>query len=322
MLTSRFLVWALAAIPLGHGTSAMPAQSYPHKPVRMLTAAPGGSADFLTRIIAQGLTSSFGQQVVVDNRGSTGGIIAAQIVASAPPDGYTLLSYSNTIWVTPLLRKNVPYDPVKDLAPITLPVSSPLVVVVHPSIPVKSVKELIDLAKSKPGYLNYGSPGSGAPTQISAELFKSMAGVNIVSVPYKGAGPALNALIAAEVQLMFATAGGVTPHMKAGRLRAVAVTSAQPSVLLPGLPTVAASLPGYESVASYGVFAPARTPAAVIERLNHEIVKALNSAETKERLYGAGVEIVGSSPEQLMATMKSEMNKIGKLIKDAGIHVK
>ena len=287
----------------------------------MLTAEPGSSADFLTRIMAQGLTSGLGQQVVVDNRGSTGGIIAAHTVAGALADGYTLLSYSNTIWITPLLRRNVPYDPVKDLAPITLPVNSPLVLVVHPSVPVKSVTEVIELAKSKPGALNYGSPGSGAPTQIAAELFKSMAGVNIVSVPYKGAGPALNALMAAEVQLMFATAGGAAMHTKAGRLRAVAVTSAQPSALLPGLPTVAASLPGYESIACYGIFAPARTPAAIIGRLNLEIVKVLNSAATKERLHSAGVEVVGSSPGQLMATMKSDMDKISKLIKTAGIRV-
>jgi tripartite-type tricarboxylate transporter receptor subunit TctC len=213
----------------------------------------------------------------------------------------------------------VPYDPVKDFAPITMPVSSPLVVVVHPEVPVKSVRDLIDLAKSKPGALNYGSPGSGAPTQISVELFKSMAGVNIVSVPYKGAGPALIALIAAEVQLMFATAGGVATHTKSGRLRPVAVTSAQPSALIPGLPAVAASLPGYESVASYGIFAPAKTPAAIISRLNRELLRALSSADVKQKFWSEGIETVGNSPAEFAAVIKSERDRLGKVIRDAGI---
>jgi tripartite-type tricarboxylate transporter receptor subunit TctC len=294
------------------------AQTYPNKPIRMVTSAAGGSADFAARLIAQGLTGDLGQQVVVDNRGGSVSTSVA-IVAKAPPDGYTLLLYASSLWIAPLLQQ-VSYDPIKDFSPITLAASSPYILVVHPTVPVTSVKELIALAKAKPGELNYGSSGLGTANHLAAELFNAMAGVSIVHVPYKGAGPALNALIGGQLQVMFPSAGSVTSHIKSGRLKALGVTSAGPSALAPGLPTVAAAgVPGYESLLMIGVFTPAGVPAAIINRLNQEIVKALRKADTKERLFNAGVEAVGGTPAQLAASVKSEMVRLGKVIKDAGI---
>jgi tripartite-type tricarboxylate transporter receptor subunit TctC len=217
------------------------------------------------------------------------------------------------------LRDNVPYDPVQDFSPITLAVRSPNLILLHPSLPVKSVKELIALAKARPGALNDASAGAGSSTHIAAELFKAMTGVNIVRVPYKGTGPAVTALISGEVQLMFATAGSAAPHLKSVRLRALAVTSAEPSTLFPGLPAVAATVPGYEGVSILGIFAPAKTPAAIINFLHQAIVQVLNRADVKEKFFSIGVETVGSSPDEFAAKVKSEMNRLGRVIKDAGI---
>jgi tripartite-type tricarboxylate transporter receptor subunit TctC len=311
-------VIAIGAIFLSAGMAS--AQNYPTKPIRMVTAEPGGGNDFSARLIVQGLGGSLGQPMIVDNRGGAGGIIAADIVAKAQPDGYTLLLYANNIWIIPLLRRNTPFDVIRDFAPITWAAKSPNTVVVHPSLPVKSVEDLIAYAKARPGELNYGSGGTGSSTHLAVELFKSMTGVNIVRVAFKGNAPALNGLFAGEVHLMIATAGTVAPHLKSGRLRALAVTSAQPSPLAPGLPTVAASgLPGYESMQIYGVFAPSRTPAAIVKRLNEEIVRVLGRADVKEKFLASGVEPVGSTPQQLAATIKSEIVRMGKVIKDAGI---
>jgi tripartite-type tricarboxylate transporter receptor subunit TctC len=215
--------------------------------------------------------------------------------------------------------QDAPYDPLRDFAPITLISRQPNVIVVYPGLPVKSIKDLIALAKAKPGELNYASTGTGSSSHLAAELFKSMAGVNIVRIPYKGSGLVINDLASGQVQLMFATAAASMPHIKSGRLRGIAVTSAQASELVPGLPAVAASLPGYESVSMHGVFAPAKTPGTVVTLLNREIVRFLRTTEAKERFANGGLEIVGSSPEQLSATMKAEMSRLGKVIKDAGI---
>ena len=241
-------------------------------------------------------------------------------MAKAPPDGYTLFLSGSNFWVEPLLQK-VPYDPARDFSPIAGATTSPLVFVVHPSLPVKSVKELIALAKARPGALNYSSSVTGTSGHLAAELFKSMAGVDIVRIGYKSGGQSVIALVSGEVQVAFNPAGGtVMSQVKSGRLRALAVTSAQPSVLAPGLPTMAAAgLPGYESSAIQSVFAPAKTPEAIITRLNQEILRFLNAPETKERLINASVEAIGSTPEQLAATVKFEMAKWGKVIKDAGI---
>ncbi|OGA44925.1 MAG: hypothetical protein A3F74_25720 [Betaproteobacteria bacterium RIFCSPLOWO2_12_FULL_62_58] len=302
----------------GQTTSTGSGQAYPNKVIRIVTSAPGGGSDILSRLIAPGLTESLGQQVIVDNRGS----IAPEIVAKAPPDGYTLLVSGSPLWVLPLLRANTPWDAVKDFAPITLAVSSPSILVVHPSLPVKSVKELIALAKARPGELNYASGTPGATPHLAAELFKVMAGVNMVRVGYKGTGPGILGVMSGQVELMFPNAGSAMPHVKSGRLRALAVCNAQPSALVPGLPTVAASgLPGYETVSPQAVLAPARTPVTLVNRLHQEIVRVLNKSDVKERLFNSGGEAVGSTPEEFSAKMKSDIGRIGKLIKDAGIHV-
>ena len=295
------------------------AQNFPTKPVRIVTLEPGGGTDFAARLIAQGLAGNFGHPVIVDNRGGANGIIAVQVVAKALPDGYTLLINGSPVWLLPLLQDNVPYDPVKDLSPIALVTAAPNVLVVHPSSPANSVKELVALAKAKPGTLNYGSAATGGSPHLAAELFKALAGVNIVRIPYKGAVLALNDVIGGQVQVMFPTAATVAPHLKSGKLKVLAVTTAQPSALFPGLPTVAASVPGYESASVIGVFAPAATPAALVTRLNQEIVRVVNRADVKEKFFNSGVETVGNTPAQFAATIKSEMTRMGRVIKDAGI---
>ncbi len=313
----RFVAWMFSVGMIVLGIGAVCAQSYPAKPVRLVTAEPGGGNDFAARLIAPGLSSSLGQQVIVDNRPS--GVIPGQIVSKAPPDGHTLLVSTGVVWLLPFMQ-SVPFDPVRDFSPITLAVSTPNILVVHPSLPVKTVKELIALGKARPGELDYASGALGSSSHLAAELFKAMAGVNMVRIPYRGAGPALLALISGQVQLMFATAGSAAAHVGSGRLRALAVTSAQPSALLPGLPPIAASgVPGYEAITLFGIFAPAGTPPTIINRLNQEIVRVLNSPEVREKFFKAGVEVVGSSPERFAAAIKSDMTRMGKVIKDAGI---
>lgn len=315
-----FIEWVFLIAVLGVGMSTVSGQDFPRKPIRIVTAEPGGSSDFAARVIAQGLSQRLGHKVIVDNRGGGSGIIAAQTVAKAAPDGYTLLNYGPAFWLLPFLQDNVPYDPVRDFMPVTLSVSSPNILVVHPSLPVRNVKELIALAKARPGDLNYGTASRGSASHLAPELFKRMAGINMVQVSYKGGGPALIDLIAGQVQVLFGSASSVTPHLKSGRVKALAVTSARPSALLPDLPTIADSgLPGYESVSMYGMFVPANTPTALIAKLNEEIVRVLKEPDAKERFFKIGVETVGSSPEQLAAAMKSDMDRMGNLIKDAGI---
>ena len=318
MQKPRLVAWLLAvgvAIP---GAGAVFAQTYPGKPVRIVTSAAGGTPDFVARLIAQAISGPLGQQVIVDNRSS--GIIPAEIVARASPDGYTLLVTSNVLWIVTLMQKTS-FDPVKDFSPIALTSMAPAVLVVHPSVPARSVRQLIALAKARPGELNYSSSTTGTASHLAGELFKAMAGVNIVRIAYKGAGLAINDLISGQVQLTFITATSVMPHVKAGRLRALAITSARPFALFPELPTVAASgLPGYEATSTYCALAPARTPETIVHRLNQEIERFLRTAEAKEKFFSSGSEVVGGSPEQLADAMKSEMARMGKIIKAAGIH--
>ena len=296
------------------------AQNFPDRPVRIVTAEAGGSQDVAARILAVGLTASLGQQVIIDNR--TSGVIPGEVVARAKPDGHTLLIYAGTFWLQPFVRKSVPYDPVRDFSPITLVVTSPTVLVVHPALPIKSVKDLITLVKARPGELNYAMGSAGSANHLAAELFKSMAGVDMLGIGYRGNGPAVNALISGQVQIMFATASSVMPLVKSRRLRALAVASSQPSALVPELPTVAASgLPGYESISTTGFFAPAKTPAPIIGRLNRDSVRYLQTAEARERFLAVGAETVGSSPEELAVKVKSEMARMGKVIRDAGVRV-
>ena len=317
MSALRLVIWIISAGLMVTGSGGVSSQDYPSKAIRIVTHEAGGTPDFVSRLIAQGISGPLGQQVIVENRPT--GVIPGEIVAKAPADGHTLLFISNVLWILPLMQ-HTPYDPVRDFSPITLANMSPNIIAVHPSVPVKSVKELIALAKARPGELNYASSGTGTVSHLAGELFKSMGGVNIVRIPYRGAGPAINDLISGQVQVTFYSATSVMPHVKAGRLRALAVTSAQPSALFPELPTAAATgLPGYESGASYGIYAPAKTPETIINRLNQEIARVLNRAEVKEKLSMAGSKIVASAPERLAATMKSEMVRMGKVIKDAGI---
>ena len=318
-MLARVVAWIFLAGIIVAGTGTASAQNYPNKPIRLVTAEAGGGADFLARLIAQGLAAGFGQQVIVDNRGAASGVVAADTVAKAPPDGYTLLLYSGVIWTLPFMRK-VPYDPARDFLPITLAAISPNILVVNPSVPANSVRDLIALAQARPGQLSYASSGIGVTPHLAAELFKAMAGVNIVHVPYKGQAQALNELIGGQVQLMFPNAASVAPHLKSGRLRPLAVTSAQPSKLFPDLPTMASSgLPGYESVVMFGTFAPAKTPAALVTRLNQEIVQSLSKSDTREKLLAVGVETVGNSQEQFAAAIKTDMARWSRVIKDAGI---
>ena len=297
------------------GADVVSSQDFPNKPIRIVTSGVGGGGDFVARQIAQGISAPLGQPVIVENRPT---IMAIEAVAKASPDGHTLYYGGSTMWTSPYMQE-VSWDPVRDFSPITLISTAPNILVVHPSVPVRSVKELIALAKARPGELNYASGPAGGPAHLAGELFKAMSGVNIVRIAYKGGGPLMIGLIGGEVHLALPSATAAAPHMKSGKLKALAVTSAGPSALAPGLPTVAASgLPGYEAVAITGIFAPAKAPGAIINRLSQEIVWVLNQVDVKEKFFNLGVEAVGSSPEQLAATVKSEMARMGKVIKDAG----
>jgi tripartite-type tricarboxylate transporter receptor subunit TctC len=316
MLIQRFVIGGLFVAALILAASMVLGQEYPTKPIRIIVTEAGGGGDFVARLIGPGLTSALGQPVIVDNR--PGGVLPRQIVAKAPPDGYTLLGSASILWLGPFLE-DTPYDPVRDFSPITLAVKQPLVLVTHPSLPVKSVRELIAFAKARPGELNIATGGTGGTPHLAAELFKSMAGINIVRIPYKGQATALTDLIGGQVHLNFGLPGSVMPHVKSGKLRALAVTSTQPSALVPGLPTVAAALPGYESGLIYGIFAPAKTPAAIINRLNQEAVRVLNRADMREKFLDASLEVVASSPKELADAVSLDMARMGKVIKDAGI---
>ncbi len=292
--------------------STATAQQYPAKPVRIVTTVPGGSQDLTARLIAPKLSERLGQQVIVDNRG---GLLSMELVAKAPADGYSLLLASAALWTSQFLRDDVAWNPSRDYAPISLLVISPNVLVVHPSLPVRSVKDLIALAKARKGDLNYSSGQSGASSHIAGELFKSMTGTDIVRIAYKGQGPAMLALVTGETQVSFPNAAAAGPYMKSGKVRALAVTAAKPSALAPGLPTVAsAGLPGYESKAILAMFAPAKTPPAIVSQLNAEIVRSLNEADVKQRLFDSGAEVIASSPSELAAEIKADTAIAGKLL--------
>ena len=310
---ASMLLLALCALAV----SAVCAQDYPNRPIRFVTAAAGGGNDLAARLVAQGLTERLGQQVIVDNRG--GAHVPQITVSKAAPDGYTILSQNNTVWIAPLLEKTA-YDHFRELAPIALTARAPNILVVHPLLPVNSVKELIAAAKVAPGEINYASGVVGSSNHVAAELFKAMAGVNLVRIGYRGTGPALIDVMAGEVKIMFATATSSSPHVKSGKLKALAVTSAEPSALAPGLPTIAASgVPGYAAEAIYGVWAPAKTPAAILSRLNQEIIKVLTTPQTRDRFFSSGAEVVASTPQVFAAEIKAETTRLDKIFKSAGI---
>jgi tripartite-type tricarboxylate transporter receptor subunit TctC len=300
-----------AMIMSGH---AYAQENYPNKVVRIVTLAPGGGSDVVARLVAPILTESLGQQVVVENRGA----IASEIVAKAPADGYTLLVEGSPLWILPLFR-TVTWDAIRDFAPVTLVVSTPSVLVVHPSLPVKSVKELIALAKARPGQLNYAAGTLGANPHLAAELFKSVTGTNIVQVAYKGTGPGVIGLMGGEVEMMFPNAGSAIPYIKSGRLRVLGVCSLQPSALLPGVPTVADTVAGFESISPQGLLAPANTPPAIISRLNRDLVRGMNRPDFRERFFNTGAEVAGGTPEEFSAKIKNDIAKFTRLIKEARI---
>ncbi len=302
-----------------HAHAATPAD-FPARPIRLIVSGTGGAGDFAGRLIAGDLTVRLGQQVVVDNR--PGGVTPGEILAKAQPDGHTLMMVGFVVWLAPFMRDALAYDPVRDFTPVTLAISSPNVLVVHPSLRVKSVQELIALAKQKPGALNYAASGIGNSNHIAGEIFKSMAGVNIVRVNYRGASFALTDVASGRVELMFATANASQPHVTAGRLVALGVTSARPSALAPGLPTVAsAGLPGYECAATIGILARGGTPGPVVNLLNREVVRYLNTPEAKERLFKAGIEAVGNTPAEFAAIIRDDMTRKGRVIREAGIRM-
>ena len=306
---------------LAAGCGLANAADFPDKPVRFVVGfTPGGPSDIVARLLGQKLAELWKEQVVIDNRAGAGGNIAAELVAKSAGDGYTLLLGNNSILATnAALYSKLNFDPVRDFAPVILVASQPNILVVHPSLPVKSVKELIALAKSKPGQLNYASSGSGAAAHLSGELFKTMAHVDMVHIPYKGAAPALNDVLAGQDQLMFATALSVVPHIKSGRLRALAVTTARRMSTMPELPTVAeAGVPGFEATTWHGIVMSASAPPALVARINTDTAKVLQSADVRERFIVLGAEIIGGTPQEFAAYIRQEIPKWTKVVRDSG----
>ena len=299
------------------------AQQYPVRPVRLIVPfPPGGGTDTMARVIGPKLGEALGQQIVPENRGGAGANIGAEIAAKSAPDGYTLMlaTITNAIGATLYTRLN--YDLVRDFAPITRLATTPHILVVHPSVPVKSVKEFIAFARARPGELTYSSSGAGSAAHLAGELFNSLTGVKSVHVPYKGGGPSMIALVGGEVSLCFATMPSAINYVKSGRLRGIAVTTAQRSPSTPQLPTIAETgIAGYEAGSWYGLSAPAGTPKEIVARLNAETIKVVGLADVKDRLFAAGFEIVTSTPEQFAEFTRVEIQKWGKLVKAAGLKV-
>ena len=313
MLRCLLLVVAGFLVPAAH--------AFPDKPVRFVVGfTPGGPSDILARALGDKLGTQLGQPVVIENRPGAGGNIAAEAVARSTPDGHTWLLGNNSILATnQALYRRLSYDSAKDFAPVALVANQPNILVVHPGVPVHSVAELVAYAKSQPGKLNYASSGSGAAAHLAAELFKAMTGIDMVHVPYKGAQPALTDVLAGQGQLMFATSASVLPYIKAGRLRARAVTTPQRSAALPELPTVSESgVPGFEATTWHGVVVPAATPYPVIARLNEEINRALSDPQLRERLNGLGAEVAGGTPQDFAGYIAREIPKWTKVVKDSG----
>ncbi len=302
--------------------STVAAQQYPSRPIRLLVpSTPGGSVDTLARAIGTRLSERFSQQVVVDNRSGAGGVIAGELTAKAPPDGYTLLMGTVASLASNVsLHKKLPYDPLRDFAPVTLAATQNLMLVVNPSLPAKNVKELIVLAKAKPGQITFASAGSGAGGHLSGELFKLLAGIDLLHIPYKGVAPALVDVISGQVSLTFPSLISALPQVKSGKVRALAVTGAKRSHAAPDLPTMQeAGVPGYESATWYGVVAPAATPRDIVARLNSEMVAILKQPELRDRLAADGADPWGSTSEEFSQHLKSEIAKWAKVMKAAGI---
>lgn len=321
MNTRYGLTFLLLSAALSPATGI--AQTYPTKSIRLIIPyPPGGGTDIIGRTVAQKLSEAFSQQVMVDNRGGAGGTIGTDIVAKSGADGYTLLMVPTSHVINPSIYPSLPYDTVKDFAPIALAASATIVLVSHPSVPVKSVKELIAFAKARPGQLNFGSAGNGTVFHLTGELFKRQAGIDLVHVPFKGGGPTVAAVAGGQITLSFETMLALFPHIQAHRVRALAVTGAKRSSVMPELPTIAES--GFPTIVAenwYGFYAPAGTPKPVIDKLNTEIVKILKQPDVKTRFQGLGTEVMGSTPEELGAYVGREMAKWSKTAKEAGARV-
>jgi tripartite-type tricarboxylate transporter receptor subunit TctC len=311
------LAWSAAAI--AQGTS----ESYPVRPVRVLVGlAPGGGTDIQTRLIAQKLSEHLGRPFVVENRTGAGGTVAYAFVAKSPPDGYTLLGVASGYSITPAVFSRLSYDPVKDFNPVSLAIEAPILLLVHPAVPVRNVKELIGLAKARPNALDFGSAGHGTSTHMAMELFKSMAGVKLVHVPYKGTGQALADLLAGQIPVLFGNILSCLPYVKAGRLRALAVTSSQRSAAMPELPSIAeAGVPGYNTTTWHGWLAPAGTSKAIVQQLSTEIAKVVRSPEVMDKMAGDGAVAVGSTPEHFTRYLVAEIGRWRKVVRDTGVRV-
>jgi tripartite-type tricarboxylate transporter receptor subunit TctC len=313
---------AAALAVAGITSGSAPAQTYPAKSIRYIVPfPPGGGQDLVVRALAPRMSEALGQNVVVDNRPGAATMLGAELAAKAAPDGYTVFNGSNTtLAINPNLYTRVPYDPIKDFVPVTQIATLPNLLVVHPSLPVRTVKELANLARNRPNQLNYGSSGTGTPAQLAGVMFADEARAKLVHVPYRGSSPALTALISGETQIMFSSMTSTLPFVKSGRLRAIAVTGAKRSLAAPELPTVAeAAFPGFEAVTWYGLFVPAGTPAAIIGRLNIEVVKILRAPDFRDWLVAQGADPAGSTPDELAAFVKTELAKYAKLVKDSGM---
>jgi tripartite-type tricarboxylate transporter receptor subunit TctC len=324
--------WAIAlciagALPAATHAQTRPSEPearYPVKPLRMIVPnPPGGGVDIIARLVGAKLAERLGQPVVVENRAGAGGTIAVGALAQAPADGYTIgMGVTATLAIAPALYRRLPYDPLKDVEPVTLIATLPLILTVHPSLPVRSVGDLLALARARPGQIDFSSGGNGTPPHLAGELFKSLAGVNIRHIPYKGGPPAVTAAVGGEVSLMFANALPALPHIKAGRLRALAVTSSGRAGAFPDIPTIAESgVPAYHAVQWYGVIAPAGTPRAIVERLNREVRQTIKLADVKALLVAEGADLSDTTPEQFRQFIEQEMARWGKAVRDTGAKI-
>lgn len=316
-------VCLVAGVALFAATQVFAQAAYPNKPIRIIVPfPPGGGNDVIARIVGQKLSERLGQSVVIDNRGGGNGTIGLAALAQAPADGYTLgVGAAGPLAVNPSIYEKLPYDPVRDFAPITNMVNFPLLLVTHPNVPVTSVKDIVDLSRSKPKSLFYASPGSGNSGHLAGELFNSMAKVSTTHVPYRGQGPAMTDLLAGQVQMLYSSIPSVMPHVQQGKLNAIAVGSAQRLSSLPNVPTIAETIPGYEAYSWVGMVAPANTPKDIIAKLNREIVEILKQKDVEEKLIGQGAIPVGDSPDHFAAYIAAEILKWGAVVKSANIKV-
>lgn len=311
-------VFSVLSVAMGFAVFA-DAQQYPSRPIRIIAlSSPGSGPDIVGRLIGSKLTEAWGQQVIVDPRAAATGIVGAEIASKAAPDGHTLVIVTSQAVIVSVMYEKLPFNLLRDFVPITLVASTPFILAVHPAIPAMSVQELVALAKAKPGALRYGSGGSGSPPHLSAEIFKSMTGTDLLHVPYKGVTPAMIDTVAGQVQMLISVIPAVLPTIRSGRLRALGVTSARRTALVPDVPTIGETVPGYEFIGWYSLFAPAKTPENIVNKLNVEIVKALNTPEFRDRFTALGAEPSTSTPQELAAYLRVQTEKMRKAVKESG----